>query len=372
MRQARLQNNDLAQTEQFFDTLISKTDFKEEEKAEEAIKSLQPNGVSFKLDAKPRFTDPPAPPPQQPLPEKPDASRIQLSEPSLKRSNTERPRSVTTTSPAKQESSSQIVALIEALATAKKEIDSQGERMRNLEKMLQEERDARQIAEDLAKRLETESADIHMNGSAKGGIIVEEAFEPPPETLPEVVELASNIAQEAKLRTSSAEDVEASTNELKERLDQMMIEMREMKLQMESYRQRAETSEAERDEGQKTLAEMVEKIRADEQARRVVPSERSRSRSASSKKSATTTVETDEQAEELRAETKPITQNGTASVSDSSKALEQQLAIALKHSSGGQDHRLLRQSAPYASMLGVVLLGMGLMAYMNGWQKVER
>ncbi len=29
----------------------------------------------------------------------------------------------------------------------------------------------------------------------------------------------------------------------------------------------------------------------------------------------------------------------------------------------------LVQSAPYASILGVVLLGVGMMAYLNGWQK---
>jgi len=35
---------------------------------------------------------------------------------------------------------------------------------------------------------------------------------------------------------------------------------------------------------------------------------------------------------------------------------------------------LLYNTTPYASMIGVVLIGMGLMAYLNGWQqpKVDR
>ncbi|KFY39194.1 hypothetical protein V495_06089 [Pseudogymnoascus sp. VKM F-4514 (FW-929)] len=366
MRDAKLQNNDLSRTELFLDTLVSQQLFKEEEKPEEPIKSLQPNGVSFKIDAKPRFSDPPAPPPQQPLPEKPDAPRVQTSETSLRRSNTERPRSATSASPVK-ENSSQIIALIESLESAKREIDQQSERMRDLERMLQEEREARQAAEELAKRFEEESK-IHMNGFAKGGAIVEDAFEPPQEVAPEVVGLASTIAGEAKANASSAEQVEASTNTLQEKLDLMMVEMREMKLQMETYRQRADTAETERDDGRKSLAEMVEKIRADDQARRET-AERAKEALATANIAALSTAGEDKEVDDVQPAAKDIGQNGTLSTPHTTKPPENQHAITLQHYPGGQDHRLLEQSAPYASMIGVVLLGMGLMAYMNGWQK---
>lgn len=371
MRDAKLQNNDLSRTELFLDTLVSQQLFKEEEKPEEAIKSLQPNGVSFKIDAKPRFTDPPAPPPQQPLPEKPDAPRVQTSETSLKRSNTERPRSATSASPVKQESSSQIIALIESLESAKREIHEQSERMRDLEKMLHEEREARQAAEELAKRLEEESTRVHVNGFAKGGSIVEEAFEPPKEVTPDVVGQALTVTEEAKPSTSSTKDVEASTNNLQVKLELMMVEMREMKSQMETYRQRADTAETERDDGRKTLSEMVEKIRADEQARRET-AERAKEALSTSNVAALSTAGADKQVEDLPSATKDIGQNGTLSTPHVTKPPESKPAIALQHYPGGQDKRLLEHSAPYASMIGVVLLGMGLMAYMNGWQKGER
>ncbi|OBT82547.1 hypothetical protein VE02_08528 [Pseudogymnoascus sp. 03VT05] len=367
MRKAKLQNNDLSRTELFLDTLVSQQLFKEEEKPEEPIKSLQPNGVSFKIDAKPRFSDPPAPPPQQPLPEKPDAPRVQTSEMSLKRSNTERPRSATSASPVK-ESSSQIIALIESLESAKREIDEQSERMRTLEKMLHEEREARQAAEELAKRLEEESTRIHVNGFAKGGSIVEEAFEPPKEVTPEVVGLASTAADEDKSSILNAENVDASTNTLQEKLELMMVEMREMKLQMETYRHRADTAETERDDGRKSLAEMVEKIRADDQARRET-AECAKAALAASNVAASSTTGADKEVDDLRLATKDIGQNGTISTPHITKPPENQPATALQHHPNGQDHRLLEHSAPYASMIGVVLLGMGLMAYMNGWQK---
>ncbi|KFY73152.1 hypothetical protein V499_06745 [Pseudogymnoascus sp. VKM F-103] len=370
VRHAKLQNNDLSRTELFLDTLVSQQLFKEEEKPEEPIKSLQPNGVSFKIDAKPRFSDPPAPPPQQPLPEKPDAPRVQTSETSLKRANTERPRSATSASPVK-ESSSQIIALIESLESAKREIDEQNERMRTLEKMLQEEREARQAAEELAKRLEEESTRIHVNGFAKGGSIVEEAFEPPKEVAPEVVGLESTAADEDKSSTLNAENVEASTNTLQEKLELMMVEMREMKLQMETYRHRADTAETERDDGRKSLAEVVEKIRADDQAKRET-AERAKAALAASNAAASSTAGADKEVEDLPLATKDIGQNGTISTPHVTKPPENQPATALQHHPGSQDHRLLEHSAPYASMIGVVLLGMGLMAYMNGWQKGER
>ncbi len=97
MRIARLQTNELGRTDNFFGSLLSKDDIKEVEKLAvvEAPKAPVVNGAAlpFRNDVKPRFSDPPAPPPQQPLPEKPDVARshpMDPSSPSLKRSNTER------------------------------------------------------------------------------------------------------------------------------------------------------------------------------------------------------------------------------------------------------------------------------------------
>jgi hypothetical protein len=137
MRNARLQAQDLNRTNSFVNTLLSKNDVKDLEKPEapEAPKPHLNGGIPFRPDPKTRFSEPPAPPPQQPLPEKPNV-------PGLKRGPTERPKSgpPEATSPVRQENMSQIVQLTEALNNAKRDMDTQTARMRELEDMLQKER----------------------------------------------------------------------------------------------------------------------------------------------------------------------------------------------------------------------------------------
>lgn len=373
IRSAKLQSTDLLRTEQFMNTILSREEFKDSEKppANDAGKLVHVNGAAlpFKIDPKPRFSDPPAPPPQQPLPEKPDVSRSSPFDntPGLKRSVTERPRSVPNVPHDKPEQTSQIMNLVEALATAKKEIDSQNVRMRELEVMLQKEREARESAEGLAKRLE-ESSSSKMNGVPKGGAdgsVLEEAFEPPADSLllkPEVDE-----AETAQPGVGSHDPTR-----LQEKLELLMAEMGEMKQQMEAYRLRAETAEAERETHKQTLAEMVEKIRADE-LRRSHSVERGRSPSHTSNlfnplsktegTASTTSIPSTKEIEALftDASGRPL----------DPAIVKSNLAMALTRPPDAHE-RLLYHSAPYASMLGVVLIGMGLMAYLNGWQKVER
>lgn len=100
MRTARLQSQDLGRTNQFISALLSKDDIRDMEKLDPAenLKSHLSNGNMnsmpfMRSDSKARFTDPPAPPPQQPLPEKPDV-------PPLKRGTTERPKANTPNSAA--------------------------------------------------------------------------------------------------------------------------------------------------------------------------------------------------------------------------------------------------------------------------------
>src|SRR6266566_5815157 len=99
MRTARLQSQDLALTQQFLNALLSKDDIKNEQKHEGADPAkphvVNGNGLSFRSDPKARFSDPPAPPPQQPLPEKPDVARPHGADvPALKRGSAERPKSL--------------------------------------------------------------------------------------------------------------------------------------------------------------------------------------------------------------------------------------------------------------------------------------
>ncbi|KAF4624382.1 hypothetical protein G7Y89_g13789 [Cudoniella acicularis] len=376
MRIARLQTNDLGRADTFLGSLVTKDDIKEIDKqsALESIKLPQVNGGSlpFRTDAKPRFSDPPAPPPQQPLPEKPDVARThnyEPSSPSLKRSNTERPRSVPNVSPVRQESPSQIITLVEALASAKKEIDTQSARMRDLEEMLQKERQARELAEELAKRLESQS-EVKINGHAKAGegSIIEEAFEPPSEPIDLKDEEPEQTLPEVKTVDPTA--ISDSTLLLEQRLESMLGDMQQLREQMESFKRRAETAESERDANQKTLAEMVEKIRSEEAARRSSSTERARSPS----KGLPSLDLANGQVEELNSAAETLEKAGLANGHAVDSKEPGRSAVSTLSRPPGIHDPLLYHATPYASMFGVVIIGMGIMAYLNGWQppKVDR
>jgi hypothetical protein len=78
MKQAKQQSQDLRQTDDFLNALITH-DNSDKDKAKPTVvennSMRQMNGRPKmpRIDPISRFTDPPAPPPQQPLPEKPDA-----------------------------------------------------------------------------------------------------------------------------------------------------------------------------------------------------------------------------------------------------------------------------------------------------------
>ena len=394
MRNARLQHQDLARTGQFLSALLSKDDLKNQDKAdssapEQPKSQSQMNGnVSFRSDGgKTRFSEPPAPPPSQPLPEKPDIARPPSSElpPALKRGATERPKShpPSNTSPIRPDNNvGQIIQLTEALNNAKKELDTNAARVRDLEEMLDREREARQHAEDMMQKME-ESSHTKMNGSAvthlaNGDSELEKAFDPPIE-MPPAPEVSAVPETTETREQSQPEKVEALTAEFQAKIDMMASEMMGLRDQLEAFRQRTEKAEAERDADRQTLASMVLQIRQrDEELKLAAERRRSRSRSKSRSKSA---VGQDVGSEEKQV---PFVNGGPPEATGQSDgAADDPVGVptlsrantitpsttVLKATAA--DPALI-QTLPYASMLGVVLIGMGLMAYLNNWQPQTR
>ncbi|KAL0937287.1 FHA domain-containing protein [Colletotrichum truncatum] len=374
MRSARLQSQDLTRTGQFISALLTKDDVKDLEKPEapEPHKQLpNGNGMPFRPDGKTRFSDPPAPPPQQPLPEKPDV-------PSLKRGTTERPKAHSTannTSPVGRDNLHQIIQLTEALNNAKKDLDTQTARIRDLEDMLRKEREARELAEDMAKILEDSAIVKETNGAPKEQdteAILEETFEAPNEASDSHdVEMVDAEPAAKELAPESAEEIAAR---FQTKIDTMMSEMSELKQQMEAWKQRCEKAETERDADRKTLAEMVLKIREDEEARQAAAEQKARSRSrgrrngsAEPDAKATSVVQADASedstpvATQAEASTEDLSDKPTLSRANTITPLTQPPGKLAKD-------QALMAGVPYASMLGVVIIGMGLMAYINGWQ----
>ncbi|KAL8807236.1 MAG: hypothetical protein Q9223_004332 [Gallowayella weberi] len=430
LKQAKQQSQDLHRTSDFFTTLLALGPGEPMPKSpikKQLEESRQPNGISpaaAHLDAISPFSQPPAPPPQQPLPAKPDSSRFTNPEPithfPLRRSETERPKSLSMSPTRPEPPSSQILALVEALNTAKKEIDSQGDRVKQLETLLKRERKARESAEECARRFMT--GQVTPSDGREASVTDHEAPEPSTEQSKDgssqTGSNTSSLSNDSDSITTiiapqnpdeihrETKAVDASTSRLQERLDQMVQEMGQMKTQMESYRRRAEGAEAERT----SLADMIEQIRLDAARKESSSSNGSivqPSKHASGVKevadipsSATdqpkrstsglwngTSFSPSSSSSSPHGRRQPngtlVSAAGVTMEKDNStsnlQVLERSMAAALQSAtttargeSAGGGREVVLQSAPYVSMVGVVLIGVGIMTWLNGWQKVER
>jgi hypothetical protein len=268
--------------------------------------------------------------------------------------------------------------LTEALSSAKKEIESQSVRLRDLEAMLNEERRAREDAEERASRLERESSkesdeqDVqHSNGDILGN-----------ETkLDEVLEKTTELEN-----GSASPDAAEATTRLQQRLELMMTEMGEMKQQMERYRERAETAEADR----KSLAEMVENIRRDN-ARTSSREARRRSRSNSHQTRQPAISGDDSSEDDNEAEEGEITiikdkdldeedteevlhgddmSNGHAVENGTEKLSAKTPNALITRQHGHAD--FMYHGGPVGAMVAVVAIGVAVMAMLNQYPKVER
>lgn len=296
--------------------------------------------------------------------------------------------------------SSQILSLVEALNTAKREIDSQGDKVKHLEVLLHRERQARESAEERARRLLEGHAPAKLNGHLMS-TVDEDAFEPrselsedrdagltngyhntnnPEERLSDTSSIvSSSTAKSLEELHSETKQVETSTSRLQERLELMVREMDDMKVVMENYKRRAEDAEQERN----TLREMVQKIRATGVSNNGKLVSKTKKPSEDDDTSDGTIDESESQAltstERRISMSQPYASaNGSASGSTAMipdlKELERTVSSVLQQAQPcGQGTRahgnLALQSAPYVSMVGVVLLGVGIMTWLNGWQR---
>lgn len=245
-------------------------------------------------------------------------------------------------------------------------------RLRDLETLLNEERRAREDAEERAARLERETNRDHSDAETIVGEDESEKIDP---TEPEHEEPTS--LENGSPVPPTADDTAAR---LQSRLDLMMSEMNEMKQQMERYRERAESAEA----NSKSLAEMIENIRKDNaKAASKDALWRSRNDAASAKPDVKADADVNE-AEEgeitiIREEDlgnnvpkaappAQSQQNGHVVAQNGSKQSGKSTALIA--------HRLDRDSmyygGPVGAMVTVVAIGVAVMAMLNQYPKGER
>lgn len=301
---------------------------------------------SSRLEHPARIPDLPGSPPQQPLPERPDS--IKVTTPSsapftgiLKRETTAKQlvNGVVSSPTAPQQS--QILSLIESLNEAKRQIESQGSKVKELEDMLKQERQAREAAEDKVKRLEETTAS-KATSAEEEPVAVEE--------MPKTEHISSPPPQES--HTESA---------LQQRIDMMLSEMQIMQQNIEQTTKRAEDAEAEKS----SLAEMIEKYRKQNSGDGIVGA---KEKSEDERTSMSRDVTVGEQQDVVEKDVRHT--NGYVRGPKLPEQLQQAVTMALQHQQ--QNGEIPAQYAPYVSMVGVVLIGVGLMAYLNSWQKVDK
>ncbi|KAJ5266736.1 hypothetical protein N7478_009544 [Penicillium angulare] len=386
LKQAKQQSQDLRQTDDFL-TAIMKPGYAEKEKVVKPT-SFDSNGPRQlngrpkmpRVDSFSRFSDPPAPPPQQPLPEKPDALPRNGSDSfsPLKRSDTEKTKPAATSSPVSRDSS-QILSLIEALSSAKREIDTQGARVKELESLYLLEKAARESAEEKIKKLEMIPTPENDEAIVDEDDIDEEAGAKSQQT-----NIDSEHAQQPNgvvvtpegptdpIADQPVSSVEVDTTKLERRLESMVQEMEEMRQQMALFKERAEKAEVENVESRSSLAEMIETLRR----------ERAEKAAATTSESKPEPQHQDNDQSKASATDKRPPENGAANpikkgeslqnINSDSSSKQNADSRAAAMATEWRQRNLLHDSSPYASMFGVVLIGVGIMAYLNGWQKLDK
>lgn len=261
-------------------------------------------------------------------------------------------------------------SLNEALQNAKKEMESQSVRLRNLEALLNEERRAREDAEERANRLERERA------AAESEVAKEEDHQPETDDDAEESEAETVVAN----GSASPTQADNATARLQQKLDLMMSEMSELRIQMEKYRERAESAEADR----KSLAEMIENIRQDNAKK--IGKRRSRGESDAAEDAATASDSQDNEPEESE-EGEIMIINEDAGDESSHTLIRR--AVQNGRPVEGSDEPIVKTSsvlatrpnrhelalahgAPAVSILTVVALGVAVMAWLNNYPKVDR
>lgn len=367
MRAAKQQANELEHIGGYLAGVVAPEGSPLREKAdsytrESSNQSRQLNGKlkSLRTDHLTRFADPPAPPPQQPLPEKPDSSKSSPINSAaistlMKRTDTTRPGSNTGNSPTSPQNS-QMLQLVEALSSAQKELNSQAARVKELEEKLKEERTAREEAEARARRLESPISSRPVTKVEE----VEAAAADPSEQ--------ETVAPETSVARDPIPKPVVDEQDLQNKLDVMVSEMQRMKADMEKFRRRADTAENDASKARESLAEMIERLRR-ENSKAVLESADIDSYEAANRGNTASAGDAAEpEPDTVKSSRVP---NGHVRSPGLPAHLQHAVTTVLRegHSGNGE---ALANSAPYVSMLGVVLIGVGVMAYLNSWQKSER
>ncbi|KAI5801386.1 hypothetical protein DFH27DRAFT_525049 [Peziza echinospora] len=322
----------------------------------------------------------------------------------------------------KIESPQHIFTLATQLRDARLELEVKSARVKDLEDLLRRERTAREEAEDRAAQLEVQRKfgvlmekpsnhvddddddmrdDISLAGSEATVVVGDNnsAMENNNLDASTALEFDEKDALRQQQNNDSANAAAEAVAAWQKRVEEMMAELKSAKEEIEIYKKQVRTAQEEGEHSRRTLAEMVAKIRSDDERRRRESAERKaamvscgvqveleQEKEIGLRQNGKDTANLEDDVEEI--DRSPSVENGTAKVGNGVIVVggggkDHQLANGFhghhQHTSSVEFARKVRSkgemaqnSAPYLSIVGVVFIGVGIMAFLNNWQKVER
>ena len=317
-----------------------------------------------------------------------------------------------------------LFSLVAQLRDARLELEVKSARVKDLEDMLRRERTAREVAEaQLQVSAHKPNEEILTNGNDRFEGLDEDIIRDdvsvagsditvvgPGDSSTNSKQLSHMDKEHSAAIAAAAASAAAEAAAMwQKRVREMMEELQSAKAEIESYKKRVRTAEEEGEQSRRTLMEMVAKIRSDEEKRRREMKETSvqtekkgsgdGSASGSLRGPKATMVNCGIQVELAASNGETICDgseyviaNGTVKATNGvlviggGKHMQQQhrryendahqqlhsLTTELVKNQSARKRSVARESAPYVSIVGVVVIGVSIMAILNNWQKGER
>ena len=413
---AKQQAQELQRTQELFDHLLNlevvrkEPDIKKAEVVESAGHSpIIDSGVALEASQFQTMPHHPLPPPAKHITIVPESDRLQ-EEAKAPVNNVSPPPPVSP--PPKRSPKSTITeppqhlfSLITQLRDARSELEAKSARVKDLEDLLRKEREAREMVEAQLERashmtshppgadredIEDIPDDISIAGSEATIVASGDVLE---ERNPSQEEETQSTAVAAAAATAAAE----AASMWQKRVESMMAELQSAKAEIERYKKRVRAAEEEGEHSQRTLMEMIANIRAEEEKRQ-------------RKEMKETSVQTEKKNPDGPLKKNLVmvscgvqaglgggtstnggevvpdaTSNGTVDFLNGASVVGRE-----KHSQGcyqtcqqfpsspagmvktGEKRSMMKESVPYVSIVGVVVIGVSIMAILNNWQKGER
>lgn len=436
MQTAKQQAADLARTATFFESIVKENSIMPAESEHIDHQQQQqppPYSQSPQLpDVDASSLPPPHPPPSLPLPEAPHQHPILTREPTVTPQNKDKVRGKP--DPPRQmlsivEQLSKAKTELDAKALRLRDLEDQLKKERTAREVA-EDRAAQLELAAMAQRLKEgarkadslNSMDVSENISANDdldeGDISDTVSEA--ESVGTIVNgpIPEKVEEEAPEETTlnSIDERDAVLEQFTRKVEELTASLKAAQSELAAYRERALRAESERDADRKTISELVAQIRREDERRARMKTSGMQTQTQSDREGSkwegvrdsfcqtdgeeggwpsrmeSRDMQTDDVVEKTSGRhtnghvptppsslRKSKTSSRDAHTSPSSAADEEVDGVVTSRETGTET-RLVKahgrsfhaQAAPYYSIVGVVLIGVSVMAYLNQWQKVER